>query len=175
MVTVMVMNDLLPPPLFNVNRPSYSDITAIHGQRNVCGQRSMSHLRPWVQSICLLFVSWQSDHFWLRYSKLYIWPWKFKVKVMAKVEPDDHIWCLEFNRFCFSFRGNRTMFFIFYLFFFISNIFIQSKIPSVQKLLFHGALSHNHYIHTHSHTHTHSFTWHLHTLRSWGKFVRWIL
>ena len=29
-----------------------------------------------VQSICLLFVSWQSDHFWLRYSKFYIWPWK---------------------------------------------------------------------------------------------------
>ena len=46
-----------------------------------------SHLRPGVQSICLLFVSWQSDHFWLRYSKFYIWPWKFKVKVMAKVKP----------------------------------------------------------------------------------------
>ena len=33
-----------------------------HGQ----GQTCWSHLRPWVQSICLLFVSWQSDHFWLR-------------------------------------------------------------------------------------------------------------
>ena len=64
-----------------------------------------------VQSICLLFISWQSDHFWLRYSKLYIWPWKFKVKVMAKVKPDGHIWALKFNRYlCFSFRGNRTIF-----------------------------------------------------------------
>ena len=42
------------------------------------GQTYWSHLRPGVQSICLLFVSWQSDHFWLRYSKFHIWPWKFK-------------------------------------------------------------------------------------------------
>ena len=60
-----------------------------------------SHLRPGVQSICLLFVSWQSDHFWLRYSKFHIWPWKFKVKVMVKVKPDGHIWALEFNRCLF--------------------------------------------------------------------------
>ena len=47
--------------------------------------------------------------FWLRYSKFYIWPWIFKVKVMIKVKPDGHIWALEFNRYvCFSFRGNRT-------------------------------------------------------------------
>ena len=64
-----------------------------------------------VQSICLLLASWQSDHFWLRYSKFYIWSWKFKVKIMAKVKPDNHIWALEFNRYvCFSFRGNRTIF-----------------------------------------------------------------
>ena len=75
------------------------------------GQTHWSHLRPGIQSICLLFVSWQSDHFWLRYSKFYIWPWKFKVKVMAKVKPDGHIWALEFNRYvCFSFHGNRTVF-----------------------------------------------------------------
>ena len=48
-------------------------------------KKHWSHLRPGGQSICLLFVSWQSDHFWLRYSKFHIWPWKFKVKVMAKV------------------------------------------------------------------------------------------
>ena len=55
-----------------------------------------------VQSICLLFFSWQSDQFRLRYSKLYIWPWKFKVKVMAKVKPDSHIWALMFNQYvCF--------------------------------------------------------------------------
>ena len=74
-------------------------------------QTHWSHLRPGVQSIRLLFVSRQSDHFWLRYSKFYIWPWKFKVKVMAKVKPDGHIWALEFNRYvCFSFRGNQTIF-----------------------------------------------------------------
>ena len=102
---VMVMNDLLPHPLCNVNRPSHSEIQLfqnltikIHGLGHVCGQRSRSHLtfniqmsrscqdqthwwrlhlRPGVQSICLLFVSWQLDHFWLRYSKFHIWPWKF--------------------------------------------------------------------------------------------------
>ena len=78
-----------------------------HGQV----QTHWSHLRPGVQSICLLFVSRQSDHFWLRYSKFYIWPWKLKVKVMAKVKPDGHIWALEFNRYvCFSFGGTRTIF-----------------------------------------------------------------
>ena len=40
------------------------------------GQTWWSHLMPKDQSICLLFVSWQSDHFGLRYSKLNIWPWK---------------------------------------------------------------------------------------------------
>ena len=135
MVMIMVMNDLLPPSLCNVNQPSHSEIQLfqnltmkIHSQGHLCGQRSRSHLtfkiqsygqvqthwshlRPRVQSICLLFVSWQSDHFWLRYSKFCIWPWKFKVKVMAKVKPDGHIWGLEFNRYvCFSHRGNRTIF-----------------------------------------------------------------
>ena len=63
------------------------------------------------KSICLLFVSWQSDHFWLRYSKFHIWPWKFKVKVKAKVKSDGYIWVLEFNRCVrFSLCGNRTIF-----------------------------------------------------------------
>ena len=62
-------------------------------------------------SICLLFDSWQSGHFWQRYRKFHIWPWTFKVKVMAQVKPDDHIWGLEFNRHvCISFCGNRTIF-----------------------------------------------------------------
>ena len=181
---VMVMNDLLPSPLCDVNQPSHSEVLLfqnltmkIHGQghvwskvkvmfdlqnskvkvmvkvrpighiwglefnRYVCfsfrGNRTtfvwnignsifdrensrsrswprsnlMVTFEPWVQSICLLFVSWQSDHFWLRYSKFYIWPWKFKFKVMAKVKPDGYIWALEFNRYvCFSFRANRTIF-----------------------------------------------------------------
>ena len=80
------------------------------GQGYGQGQTHRSHLRPGVQSICLLFVSWQSDHFWLRYSKFHIWPWKFKVQVMAKVKPIGHIWGLGFNRYvCFPFRGNRTI------------------------------------------------------------------
>ena len=75
------------------------------------GQTRRSHLRPWDQSICLLFVLWQSYHFWLRYSKFHFWPWKIKVKVMAKVKLDGHIWGIEFNRCVyFSFRGNRTIF-----------------------------------------------------------------
>ena len=104
---VMVMKNLLPPPLCNVYRPSHSEIQlfqnltmvkvmcVVKGQGHVWpskfksqgygqGQTHWSHLRPGVQSICLLFIPWQSDHFWLRYSKFYIWPWKFKVKVMAK-------------------------------------------------------------------------------------------
>ena len=134
---VVVMCDLRPPPLCSVNRPSHSEIQLfqnltmkIHGQGHVCGQRSRSHLtfkfkgqgygqgqthwshlRPVVQSMCLLFVSCQLHHFWLRYSKFYIRPWKFKVKVMAKVKPDGHIWALEFNWYvCFLVCGNRTIF-----------------------------------------------------------------
>ena len=78
-----------------------------HGQ----GQTHWSHLSPGVQSICLLFVSWQLDHFWLRYSIFHIWPWKFKVKVMTKVKAGGHFWGLEFNQnVCFSFRGNQIIF-----------------------------------------------------------------
>ena len=55
--------------------------------------------------------TWPSNHFWLRYSKFHSWPWKFKVKVMAKVKPDGDIWGLKFNLYvCFSLRGNRTIF-----------------------------------------------------------------
>ena len=83
----------------------------IQGQGHVQGQNRWSHLRSRDPSICLLFVSWQSDHFWLRYSEVHIWPWKFKVKVMAKVKTDGHIWGLELIRcVCFSFRGNRAIF-----------------------------------------------------------------
>ena len=76
--------------------------------------QSQTHYHIWgleFKLTCLLFISWQSDHFWLRSSKFHIWPWKFKVKVMTKVKSDGHIWGLEFNRcVCFSFRGNQTIF-----------------------------------------------------------------
>ena len=72
---VMVMNDLLPPPLSNVNRPSHSEIQLfqnltmkIHGQGHVCGQRSRSRLtfkiqrsRLWSRSNPLAtFEAWSS-------------------------------------------------------------------------------------------------------------------
>ena len=91
----------------------------IHGQGHVCSQKWRLHLTLKIQdqgqglefNRCLLFVSWQLDHSWLRYSKFHIWLWKFKVKVMAKIKPDGPIWGLEFNRYvCFSFCGNLTIF-----------------------------------------------------------------
>ena len=57
-----------------------------HGQRLIW----WPHLRADVELICLLFISWQSDHFWLRYSKSHIWPGKFKVKVMTTVKANGH-------------------------------------------------------------------------------------
>ena len=105
---------------FRVNR-------TIFGSKFVmCGQRSRSSLtfkikrsRLWSRSNPLVtFEAWnsidmfafrfvESDHFWLRYGKFYIWPWKFKVKVMAKFTPDGHIWALEFNWYvCLSFLGH---------------------------------------------------------------------
>ena len=81
------------------------------GQGYGQGQTHWLHLKPGIQSICLLFVSWQSDHFWLRYRKFHIWPWKFKVKVTAKVKPDGHIWGLGVQSICLlSFCGNQTIF-----------------------------------------------------------------
>ena len=44
----------------------------IQGQGHGQGQTLWSHLRPRVQLICLLFVLWQSDLFWLRYRKFHI-------------------------------------------------------------------------------------------------------
>jgi len=51
----------------------------IQGQGRGQGQIKWSYFRAGVQSIHLLFVSWQSDHFLLRYGKFYVWPSKFKV------------------------------------------------------------------------------------------------
>ena len=54
-------------------------------------------------TLYLLFVSWQSDHFWLSYRKFHIWHWKFKVKVKAKIKPDGHIWGLGVQLICLLF------------------------------------------------------------------------
>ena len=65
---------------------------------------------PSIKSVCLNSVLGHSDHFGPRYSKFPIWTWKFKVKVMAKVELHCPIWSLEFNRYvCFLFRDNWTI------------------------------------------------------------------
>ena len=81
-----------------------------HGQ----GQTHWSHLRPvvpWICGVCFSFRGNRTIFGWVRYSKFHIWPWKFTVKVMAKVKPNGHIWVPEFNRYvCFSFRGNQTIF-----------------------------------------------------------------
>ena len=75
MVKLMVMNDLLPPLWFNVNRPFHSEIQlfqnftmTIHGQGHVCGQRSRSQLtlkiqrsRSWSRSNPLvIYEAWIS-------------------------------------------------------------------------------------------------------------------
>ena len=137
MVMVMVMNDLLPPICAMligppIQRYSYFKIwpwksmgkvmCVVKGEGHVWpskfkaqsygqGQNHWSHLRPGVQSICLLFVSWHMDHFWLRYRKFHIDlenPW-------SRSRPRSNLMviseALEFNRFvCFSFRGNRAIF-----------------------------------------------------------------
>ena len=56
----------------------------ILGQGHGQGQISLLRLRPIVQTVCLLFVSWPSDHLWLRYSKFRIWPWKFNSRSKSR-------------------------------------------------------------------------------------------
>ena len=132
MVTVMVMKDLPPSvqcqsalPLWDTAFSKFDDgnpwsssyvwsnvkvtFDLQHSKVKVIVKiKPIGHIWGLEFNICLLFVPWQSDHFWLRYNKFHIWPWNFKVKVMAKVKSDGFIWALDFNRcFCFSFRGNQ--------------------------------------------------------------------
>ena len=72
------------------------------GQGYGQGQTCWSHLKPGIQLIRLLFVSWQWDHCWLRYRKFCIWPWKFKDKVMANDKPYGNICALEFNQYVWN-------------------------------------------------------------------------
>ena len=63
--------------------------------------------RIWGLAFNQYFYVWFHDHhikyFFLRHSKINIWPWKFNVKVVAKVKIDRHIWGLAFNWYFFSF------------------------------------------------------------------------
>ena len=78
-----------------------------HGQ----GQTHWSYLRPRVQINMFPFRFVAIGPVLVEIYKIHISPWKFKVKVTAKVKSDGHIWGQEFNRcVCFSFCGNRTIF-----------------------------------------------------------------
>ena len=57
----------------------------IQGQGHVQSQTWWSHLRPIMQSICLLFRLAAIGPFWLRYNKFQIWLWKFKIKITTKM------------------------------------------------------------------------------------------
>ena len=61
-------------------------ILETQGQCYGQGQSWWSYLRPRVQSICLFFVSWQTDHFWLRYSKFHMLPWKWNIEGRTKID-----------------------------------------------------------------------------------------
>ena len=92
MVMVMVMNDLLPPPLCNINRPSHSEIQLFF----------FFKIWPWKSMAKIMYVVKGQGH---------VWPSKFKGQVMVKVKPDGPIWALEFDQYvCFSVRGNRNIF-----------------------------------------------------------------
>ena len=112
------------------------------------GQTHWSHLRPGVQSICLLFVSWQSDHFWLRYRKFHIWPWKLKVMVMVKVKLDGHIWGLGVQSICLLFVSWQSdHFWLRYSKFYIWPWKFKVKVMAKVKLVGHiWALEFNRYV-----------------------------
>ena len=90
MVMVMVMNDLLPPPVVQCQSDLPFWDTAI---------LKCDHENPGSRSCVWSKVKVTFD---LQNSK---------VKVMVKVKPIGHVWGLEFNRYvCFSFLGNWTIF-----------------------------------------------------------------
>ena len=133
MVMVMVMNDLLPSPLCNVNQPSHSEIQLfqnltmkIHGQSYVYTQRSRSRLTFKIQrsrsNPLVTFEAWRSiNMFAFRFTAigpllaeiqqiLYL-TLKSQGQGHGQGETRSHIWALEFNWYvCFQFRGNRTVF-----------------------------------------------------------------
>ena len=78
------------------------------GQGYGPGQTHWSHLRPGVISICLLFVSWQSDHFWLRYSKFHIWPWNSRSRSWPRsnlMVTFEVLSSIDMSAFCFIANG----------------------------------------------------------------------
>ena len=81
---------------FHIMRPWHSQDTAIwkvylENPRSSSwpGSKLTATFQTWCSIIRSFFVSWQSDHFVIRYCKLKFWPRKFKVNYYI----------------CFSFRG----------------------------------------------------------------------
>ena len=65
---------------------------------------------PKTQWLCLFFVTRQSDHLFLRYSKSNSWPWKFKDRVMTKVKLHGLIQVSRsIDEFVFRFMSMRPM------------------------------------------------------------------
>ena len=106
-----------PKFIFQAKSPDrgfYRDKYTIDNRQGLLWKNATANFPPNIKSVCLNFVlgqlvivSWQRDHFWPRYSKFPIWPWKFKFMV----NPDGPIWGLQFNQYiCFSFHGNWTIF-----------------------------------------------------------------
>ena len=71
MVMVMVMNDLLPPPLCNVNRPFHSEIQLF-------------------QNLIIMKIHGQGHCVWSKVKVMFDLQ-NSKVKVMVKVKPIGHI------------------------------------------------------------------------------------
>ena len=133
MVTVMVMNDLLPHPLCNVNRPYHSEIQLFQWSRSrscvwskvkvtfdlqhsnvrvIVKVKSIGHIwgLEFNRYVCFSFRGNRTTFGWYIANLIFNLE-NSKSKVMAKVKPDGHIWGLGFNRYvCFLFHGNRTVF-----------------------------------------------------------------
>ena len=93
LVNIMVMNGWLTSFSFHVNRTSHSWDKALsnsdlklQGQGHECGQRARSYAQPSVLLIRFLFISYQSDQQFLRYSYFKIDLETSKVKAMREVK-----------------------------------------------------------------------------------------
>ena len=90
-----------------------------HGQGHSQGQNWQPDLRPSIKSLCSFLILRQPEHFFLTNSKFNIWPWKFKVKVMAKVKMKAtlqmdyitlyYIYYIQWI-YCYLFHGNQAIF-----------------------------------------------------------------
>ena len=61
------------------------------------GRKLMATFDAWCSIDLFIFQFLAIRHFFLKYHTWNIWPWKFKVKVMANVKIETHIWDLKFN------------------------------------------------------------------------------